>query len=406
MTTADDSPAARPDPGPGTAMRRANARDCVLTLRTASGALTIGELSTATGLSRPTVESVLQDLVAAGTISPAPTADAGRRGRPARRFTLDPDAATVAALDLGERTVSCLLTDALGTVLARSTVEVESGDHLAAIGRAIERTGSRPDVVGLAVPGILAADGRVTRSLALDDLVGRDLAAEVTQQMNCSVVVENDIKLAALAERHLGPPANSIAYLQIGHRLSVALIVDGVILQGSHRLAGELGSQRGMRWTSTSQRGRLTWSTGDEAKPLLERAAAGEEIARREVEDFCAEIAPRLATVALTVDPELVVVGGGLSRAGETLLDPLRRSLQHLLMTPEHPEVVAARLTTDGSLIGALGRAFEHGSARVAGVPGVPAPWPRFPAAPTPSATAPSAAAPDAAASTASSSRT
>ena len=386
MTTADDAaPAARPEPGPGTAVRRGNARDCVLTLRGASGALTIGELSRATGLSRPTVESVLQDLIAAGTIAPVPAADAaGRRGRPARRFALDADAATVAALDLGERTVSCLITDALGAVLSRSTVEVESGDHLAAIEQAIGRTGSRPDVVGLAVPGILAADGRVTRSLALDDLVGRDLAAEVSGLLGCSVVVENDIKLAALAERHLGPPANSIAYVQIGHRLSVALIVDGVILQGSHRLAGELGSQRGMRWTSTSRRGRLTWSTGDEAKPLLERAAAGEEIARREIDEFCAEIAPRLATVALTVDPELVVVGGGLSRQGETLLDPLRRSLHHLLMTPEQPEVVAAHLTTDGSLIGALGRAFEHGSARIAGVPGVPAPWQRF-LAPVPS---------------------
>ncbi|MBP2409580.1 ROK family protein [Brachybacterium fresconis] len=386
MMTADDAAsAARPDSGPGTAVRQGNARDCVLTLRGASGALTIGELSAATGLSRPTVESVLQDLIAAGPIAPVPAADvAGRRGRPARRFALDPDAATVAALDLGERTVSCLITDALGAVLSRSTVAVESGDHLAAIGRAIGRTGSRPDVVGLAVPGILAADGRLTRSLAMDDLVGRDLAAEVSGLLDCSVVVENDIKLAALAERHLGPPANSIAYVQIGHRLSVALIVDGAILQGSHRLAGELGSQRGMRWTSTSRRGRLTWSTGDEAKPLLERAAAGEEIARREIEQFCAEIAPRLATVALTVDPELVVVGGGLSRQGETLLDPLRRSLHHLLMTPERPEVVAARLTTDGSLIGALGRAFEHGSARIAGVPGVPAPWPQF-LAPIPS---------------------
>ncbi|MGO2360213.1 MAG: hypothetical protein ACTH6N_03695, partial [Brachybacterium tyrofermentans] len=69
---------------------------------------------------------------------------------------------------------------------------------------------------------------------------------------------------------------------------------------------------------------------------------------------------------------------GGLSREGETLLGPLRRSLHRLLMTPERPEVVAARLTTDGSLTGALGRAFEHGSARIAGVPGVPAPWSAF----------------------------
>ncbi|GAA1490812.1 ROK family protein [Brachybacterium sacelli] len=398
MRTADDgAPAARPDPRPGTAVRQGNARDCVLALREATSALTIGEIAARTTLSRPTVENVLHDLLAVGTIFRAPLAEdrSGRPGRPARRFALDPSAATVAALDLGERTVSCLVTDALGDVLTRSTVGVEAGDHLTAIEQALGRTGHRPDVIGLAVPGILAADGRLARSLALEDLVGRDLAADVARRLDCPAVVENDIKLAALAERHLGPPADSIAYLQIGHRLSVALIVDGVILQGSHRLAGELGSQRGMRWTSTSYRGRLTWSTGDEAKPLLERAAAGEDAARDEIEEFCAEIAPRLATVLLTVDPELVVVGGGLSREGETLLAPLRSSLHHLLMTPEKPQVVAARLRRDGSLVGALGRAFEHGSGHVAGVPGVPAPWQRFLTLPAPpDAAEPSAAAP------------
>ena len=80
----------------------------------------------------------------------------------------------------------------------------------------------------------------------------------------------------------------------------------------------------------------------------------------------------------LTVDPERVVVGGGLSRAGETLLAPLRRAVGRLLMTEHAPEVVPARLTTDGALVGALGLGFAHGSARLTGVPDVPAPWHRF----------------------------
>src|SRR5699024_9146146 len=143
----------------------------------------------------------------------------------------------------------------------------------------------------------------------------------------------NDIKLAALAEHHLGDDAESILFVQLGHRISVASILGGTILQGAHRLAGELGSQRGMRWTDASTRGRLQWSTGEEARPLLERAAQGEVAAQREIEEFCAQIAPRLATVLLTLDPERVVVGGGLSRAGETLLEPLRRALGDLLMT-------------------------------------------------------------------------
>src|SRR5699024_5383772 len=92
-----------------------------------------------------------------------------------------------------------------------------------------------------------------------------------------------------------------------------------------------------------------------------------------EVEEFCAQIAPRLATVLLTVDPERVVVGGGLSRAGETLLGPLRSAVGRLLMTEHAPDLVPARLTTDGALVGALGVGFAHGSTRITGVPDVPA---------------------------------
>ncbi|WP_193106338.1 ROK family transcriptional regulator [Brachybacterium sp. FME24] len=374
------SPARPPSTGQGSAVRQGNARDCVLALREAATPLTVAEIAARTNLSRPTVDAVLQDLTESGSILRASsgTDRSGQPGRPARRFVLDLSAATVAALDLGERSVTCIVTDPLGAVLARTTAPVSGGDHLAAIAQAVRATGHAPHAVGVAVPGILGADGRITQSLALADLVGLDLTAELEQRLDAAVVVENDIKLAALAERHLGPPADSIVYVQIGHRISVALIVGGQILQGSHHLAGELGSQRGMRWTSTSQRGRLSWSSGDQAKPLLQRCAAGDPAAQAEVDGFCAEIAPRLATVLLTIDPELVVVGGGLSREGETLLGPLRRNLHRLLMTPERPPLVAARLTTDGSLVGALGSAFEHGSSPITGVPDVPAPWPTF----------------------------
>jgi predicted NBD/HSP70 family sugar kinase len=232
--------------------------------------------------------------------------------------------------------------------------------------------------VGVAAPGIVTADGRITQSLAAPALVGLDLAGHLAERLERPVIVDNDIKLAALAEHHLGDDAESMLFVQLGHRISVAAILEGRILQGAHRLAGELGSQRGMRWTESSERGRLVWSTGIEAQPLLERAADGEEAARREIEQFCEEISPRLATVLLTLDPARIVVGGGLSRAGETLLDPLRRAIEHRLMTEQAPALVSARLTTDGALAGALGAAFHHGSAPLTGVPDVPAPWPRL----------------------------
>ena len=368
---------AMPPPNPS-AMRRANARDCTVVLREAERALTLAEVAAVTGLSRPTVDAVLEELQATGIVVPAPAAASGSAGRPARRFRFAPSAATVAALDIGARTVRCIVADAAGRELARGEAPMQGSDPIAPLVQAVRGTGRAPSAVGVAVPGILDPAGHVSRSLAAPALEGVDLAGALAERLGCPVEVDNDIKLAALAEHHLGPAADSIVLIQLGHRVSVAVIVGGAILQGAHRLAGELGSQRGMRWTDSSVRGRLTWSTGDDAQELLERAAAGDPGAVQEVEEFCAQIAPRLATVLLTVDPERVVVGGGLSRAGETLLAPLRRAVGRLLMTEHAPEVVPARLTTDGALVGALGLGFAHGSARLTGVPEVPAPWHRF----------------------------
>lgn len=346
------------------AVRRANARDCLLALRDAEQPLTLAELAARTNLSRPTIDAVLTDL--GPVVAPAPATASGTAGRPARRVAFDPSAATFAALDLGARRTRCLVTDAAGHPLALTE---ESAD--VPLPEVVARTGHSPGAVGIAVPGIMHPDGTVARSIVLPTLQGRDLAAEFA----VPALVENDIKLAALAEHHRGEAADSLVLVQIGHRISVAVVLEGQILQGAHRLAGELGSQRGMRWTATSERGRLTWSTGDEAQPLLEAAARGDTAAQQEIAEFCAQIAPRLATVLLTVDPDRLVIGGGLSCAGETLLRPLREALARLLVTDRAPEVVAARLTADGALVGALNSAYTQFSEHTLGVRDLPAPW-------------------------------
>lgn len=382
------------------AVRQSNARGCLLALRDSPAPLTVAEVAARTGLSRPTADAVLQGLVLAGPVALAPPVETTVRGRPARRFGFDPSAATVAAVDIGSRTIHCLLADAGGAITVRQSAPVDPAggasrldtvvDLLHASGEELDRRRRREDdhapvdrpyrvaAVGVAVPGILTGDGRVTQSLAIPDLVGVDIRAELGARLGCPVIVENDIKLAAYAEHHLGPPASTMTYLDFGHRISVALIVEGKILQGSHRLAGELGSQRGMRWTRSSRRGRLRWSTGDTAEQLFIRAAAGEREAIREIDRFCAEVAPRIAAVLLTIDPDLVVVGGGLARAGSTLLDPLRENVHQLLITAEKPDLVAARLTSEGAAIGALGYAFEEHSTAVFGVSAVPPSWHRF----------------------------
>ncbi|HEY9294100.1 MAG TPA: ROK family transcriptional regulator [Microlunatus sp.] len=398
------------------AVRQANARDCLLQLRDASAPLTVGDLAERTGLSRPTVDAVLAELVDRGPVHNCARTEPSLPGRPARRFAFDAAGTVVAGIDIGARGMRCTLSDAGGNVITSIGSAVPTGADrtelvVDLVRRAVRQAdqyqdhqeSDQPDdvhrdgdhcdhdqhrrgrgdrtrlaAVGISVPAILDHDDQVVQSLTVGEWIGFDLRKELSARLDCDVWIENDVKLAAYAEHHLGSGADNSILVQIGNRISIAVIIDGKILQGSHRLAGELGSLRSMRWTRSSRDGQLVWSDGTEAVEVFRRAEAGDDQALQEIDAFCAEIAPRLAALLLTVDPELVVIGGGLSRAGETLLTPLRRRVSELLMTPDLAEFVTAGLTTDGSLTGALGHAFEHGSNEIFGIPGVPAPWCRW----------------------------
>lgn len=385
------------------AVRRANARDCLTILLEATKPLTVGELAARSGLSRPTVDAVLHELIEVGPVCASEPPECHSPGRPARRFAADPTSTLVAGVEVTADRIRCTITDAAGRIVARTRTTPDPGAQrldavveaiTAAVGQAgpheddhdddhaddhdVPRCRPRLAMVGLAVPGIVDRDHRLAGSRALPEWAGIDIGAELSQRLGCSVVVENDLKLAALAEHHLSQTPENLIYVQLGRRISVAIMVGGRILQGSHRLAGELDAQRGTRWTASYDQDGLNWSTGRDAEPLFERAAAGDPAAIAEIDDFCHQIAPRLATLMLTVDPATVIIGGGLSRAGDVLLDPLRRAIDQLLTTPVRPELVAAGLTDDGAETGAIGYAFEQGSEEIFGIDAMPVPWCRL----------------------------
>src|SRR5699024_12391027 len=123
-------------------------------MREADWALTQDELAAATRFSRPTVESVLSGLRASGIAAPAPVATSGGAGRPARRFGFEPASGAVAALDIGARSVRCLLTDAAGRVLARSAAPTTGADPLPPLLRALSEAG---EAAGIAPSAVVVA---------------------------------------------------------------------------------------------------------------------------------------------------------------------------------------------------------------------------------------------------------
>lgn len=133
-----------------------------------------------------------------------------------------------------------------------------------------------------------------------------------------------------------------------------------------------------MRWTRNAQRGQLVWRSQPTVEAVLTRAFAGDPDAQAEVADFCAQIAGRIATVLLVVDPEVVVVRGGLPQESAALLRPLEAAVEKELLFPERPPFVSSALGHEAVVLGAVGSAFDQFSSSIYGVHDYPSPWRRI----------------------------
>lgn len=369
-------------------IRHANALACINAFRAVDDPLSISDIATRTGLSRPTIESVISGFEVRGLITEVAAAEAASSGgRPARRYALESTSALVAGIDAGPRNVRVLIADLRGRVVARATTVVEgaptSDERLALVSavtaEALQHSGIRDanlQAACVAVSGIVGESGRLINSFAVPEWNGVAIAEHIAAGFDCATVLENDIKLAAYAEHHMGAAqdVDNILFIQIGNRISLSQTFDGQIFHGAHRSAGEVSSLRGMHWTKTSVKGQLTWRSGETAEQVFASASAGDPSALSEVTAFIQEIAPLLTTVSLVVDPARIVIGGGLSRAGALFVDMLRSEIHRLIVLAHKPDVTASPLGSIGTATGALALAFQTGSESLFGIGDVAVP--------------------------------
>jgi predicted NBD/HSP70 family sugar kinase len=216
-------------------------------------------------------------------------------------------------------------------------------------------------------------------------------------ELGTGLDVMNDANLAALGEYALGAGqgAGLFAYLWVGTGLGAGVVVDGKLFRGGHGAAGEIGylpmfplperADSSAPWPGASEpSGRggpmedavsadavvaLARSMGmpeadaRTAKDVFAAARAADPTALRVVEREAGRLAHAVAALAAVLDPELVVLGGGIGRNGDLLLGPLRACLREL--TPLRPRVVGSALGDDAVLLGAVARAAQAARERV-----------------------------------------
>ncbi|MEU6728163.1 ROK family protein [Nonomuraea wenchangensis] len=335
--------------------------------------LTLTELAKRTGLSRASTEDVARELLRKGWLAEADPAPGGV-GRPARRYRFRAEAGRVLGLDIGGHNVRATLADLDGDVqsAARVAVAPEMGraERLEAVDRAVLTcleqaglTGADVWASGVGTTGLVDGAGKVMLSEALPEWTGVDLAAHVRRLAPAPVLVENDSKLAALAEcwRGVARYAKDMVFLLAGLRTGAGLVIDGKLHRGFAGASGEIGALPALGWIRAQEH--LVKAAGGEAGDVFAAARAGDRAAVTAVRRYVRDLALGASALVLALDPQMVVVGGGYSRSADVLIEPLRRELDRWCIRT--PEVRMSALGDEAVVLGAVRLTLDHVEERV-----------------------------------------
>lgn len=339
-------------------------------------------LSELSGLSQPTVLATLTDLERLGLVRPAGRPET-TTGRPAVVYEPSPDAGSVTAVDIGREWIRLAVTDLAGNRLARTDIpNTASADGLVdAVGDAVDAIHAEAGVTGpsthtlIAAPGVFQADAQALAFASqLPAWQQPGLAGALAARIGGSFGIENDANLAAVAEHAYGAGAGHqhMAYLHVGTGIGLGIIIDGETYQGATGAAGEIAFMPvGERIDATAaqgKRGVLEWRAAadsvvryavDNGLPqtitsadVFRLAAEGDKRAVAAVRTEAEQLADVITGVAALLDPELIVVGGGVGQNLDVLLPDLTARLEAI--TPMRPVLVPASLGAESVLHGAL----------------------------------------------------
>jgi predicted NBD/HSP70 family sugar kinase len=302
-------------------------------------------------------------------------------------IALDQSAGALVGIDFGHRHARVAVSDLSFTVLAERVAEIDVDtagqdalDLAAGVAaQLLEEAGVEPGRViaagmGLPVP-IDRATGLVHSRAILPSLDGIDTVAEMEQRLGLPVHLDNDANVGALGESTFGAGKGTdvMAYLRLSAGIGAGLVIGGRPFRGAHGVAGEIGhvlvdphgpicrcGNRGCLETFAAPPALcelLRRSHGPITVPqLLALALDGDAGCRRVIHDAGRVVGRAVADLCNIINPDLVVVGGELSAAGDLLLDPIREAVTRFAIpaATEDVRITAGVLGERAEVLGAL----------------------------------------------------
>ncbi|WP_226038498.1 ROK family protein [Aquibacillus saliphilus] len=236
--------------------------------------------------------------------------------------------------------------------------------------------------IGIGAPGPLnSKDGIISCPPNLSNWIDIPIVEQVQEYFSFPVILENDANAAALAEKWLGAAQenNNFAYVTISTGIGAGLFVDGKLLGGSRGNAGDIGHtvvDPSYGQCPCGQFGCLEFIASGTAIARRGSEIAGKQLSTKQVfdlynqdhkeikayvEDVFRIIGVACVSLINTIDPEKIVIGGGVSKVGAPLFDAVRTYVSQYALNPggRKTEIVPAVLDQNAGVIGAAALSFS-----------------------------------------------
>ncbi len=383
------------------AMREVN-RSIVLDIIRRGGRVSRTDLARRSTLTKPTVSAIVEDLIANGIVHEVGyDHTVGVGGRRARLLEFNEASAAYLGIRFGVSAVSVGVADARGELRTVREVPSVIGDPERSVGLALGLVDTvlaeaglpreRLQAVGVTLPGLVAQSTGTVELAPNLEWTSAPVRELVKRVLNLPVVVMNITNSGALAEGRVGAAkgVRSYVWLYVGTGTGAGIVIDGRLFHGHNGFSGEIGHcplvldgpecTCGLRgcleavasgWAIGRAAERARGSAAAtllreypgplDAEAVADAARRGDAEAQRILAEVGNYLGMGLSTLVNLLDPEMVVLAGGVTAAGDYLLDPTRESAAKHTLRGRDVRIVTSTLGDQAGMLGAVLGAMDQ----------------------------------------------
>lgn len=347
----------------------------ILSLIAKQKVISRAEISNITRVSKATVSSIVEELLKENIIlEQGEGLSTKQGGRKPINLAFNPTAGYIVSVDIGAYKCLMAICDLCGNILYKNLIIVKQSTQtldkiITSLKELIEKSGLKEKIlgIGIGIPGITDIKNGIAISvpeLTWNEIPIRDI---FEKEFGVNVFLDNNVNMALLGEKWLGngKEYRNFVFISIGHGIGGGIMINNKIYRGNNYTAGEFGylvlskEALNMKKFTLDQYGYFeSVASGSAiekrvqitAKEVFENASNGDIAAEELLNEMIDYLSMGISNIISVLSPEGVIIGGGVSKAGEQLLRPLKERIGKL--SPFNSNIQLSFLGDEAGVIG------------------------------------------------------